>query len=631
MANYFNKNMSLLKKNNPIMQIVDFYLPGIQDTEENVIKQDGILYFKYQEEYLRLHSENQKKEAEMLMQEVDSFRDHLIVLFGMGNTVLLRKLMTETSPGTRIAVFEPNVYVFKYILAHEDLSDILKSNKFGFMFGDEMSIQRAISIYMEQKWDNLAKNLRVISIPNYHVYSEFCIENLKHVTTKIDKMLLNLGTCLEDMLDGFQNHYQNVDACLTANGIAEIRDKYKGYPAIVVASGPSLDKNIHLLKQAQGKALIITCDASYTACKVNEVKPEIITSIERYRPTFQFYYEGKTFDKDLVLAGPSLLWPETYQLFPGRKILMAKTPGGLEKWWSSHFERMEFVSQGMSCANVAYAVAAEAGCNPIILIGQDLAYTGEKIHSDLTHTKYEGVNQGNYEEGISDIFVEDIYGEKVRTNIYYELFRHYFEQQILTNERLVIDATEGGAKIQGSLVMTLQEAMDQYCIREIPFRLTDILEEIPFETDAAIAKYQELIDSANEMLDNFRTVKQKVTAHYEKIVAYKDLNFEEIEEDKLYEIVMQMQEANKIITYVTEEKEELVSYYQQVVKQTIIAVKALGNAFNGKSVRRNWELQMNLMYLMDIATIATGRRFEEMIAFLEDKIEAVKGEGENIQ
>lgn len=618
MGSIYKKNMDVLKQYNPAIQTVEAVVNSC-DVGERVILENGALWFQYEEQYYQLVSRDKDREAELLLRDLDEYRDYLIVLFGMANVNLLRKLLQKTSAGTKIFVFEPNVFVFKYILKHENLVDLVDSKKFAFVAGGEIDIQNAVTVYTAQNWDNLVQNLTVLSLPNYYVYEEYrmmCVRNLSKI---IELRLKSLGTSLEDMLDGFQNHYQNIDETMATSSLSEIAEKFKGYPAIIVASGPSLDKNIHLLKEAQDKALIITCDASYVSCITHGVKPDAIASIERYSPTYECFYKGREFPDDMVLVGPSLLWPELLSTYPGKKMLMAKDNHGLEGWWSSLNPNQEFLDMGHSCATAAYAVAVKAGCSPIILIGQDLAYTDDKCHTDSIHQQFGAPNVAGTQKGVDDLIVEGIDGTPVRTSDTFNLFRFYFEQYIALNGIPVVDATEGGAKIAGSQIMTFREAIDRYCTRTLPYHMNDILEERHVTREEAIQKYDEIIAAGRKMIDNLKDVQDRVVEHYEKLEKYKDFDYDNATKEELYDMVLNMQEADKLVNYLVEEKPDLVSYYQQIIKQTIIYVKKIGNRLTPENVKRNWELQVNLMHMVDISTVATYQRFEEMIQFMEEK------------
>lgn len=613
--------MKILEKINPLIKLSLTNIDESEYNQNNVECVDGILYFNYENQNYRLHSIKKEEEAKLLMKGLDKNRDYLITLFGMGNISLLQKICTETSPGTRIMVFEPNVLVFQYMITNFDFTNIVLSKKIVFTLGKKENIDRTINAYLGQNWDNLIHNIKVISLPNYHVYKSFRMECIQTISSKVTSELLAIGNSLEDTLFGFSQNYQNVDACIRANSLQEIRNKYEGYPAIIVASGPSLDKNIADLKKAEGRALIITCDASLETCKANGVKPDVIASLERGELIYKYFYEGKKFDKELVLAGPPLMWPEIYTNFQGKMILVAKTDEGMEDWWAKNFNNQQFVATGHSCATMAFAVAKAAGCSPIILMGQDLGYTDEKIHGELAHPIFEGENSINkVEMELEDLWVEDVFGNMVRTSSVFNLFRYFFEIQILTFGLDVIDATEGGARIAGSRVMPLKEAIEQYCAKDIGFEFNSLLEEIHKELSDYIGKYEEIIHSGIKLKEKVNCAREMAVEFYGNIKQYEGINLDEVSEEELNHILMIMEKTNVLVGFIMEKEKDIKGFYHQLVKQTIMNVKRIGNEITPGNIRRNLELQLNFLYLVEIASLATMDKIDEMIDFLEEKI-----------
>lgn len=619
MANVLKKNIQVLKRFNPLLPPVLFQSGTIENLEENVYIKEGALYLKEKEKEYRLVSSNKEQEAEWIMRDMDECRDYLVMLFGMANIALLNRLYLKTSPGTRILVFEPNLYVLNYVLRKENLVDIISSGKFAFIYGDDSYIKKSIKVYMGQKWENMVQNSVALSLPNYYIYQDYCNSCVQMVSDDIVHNLKRLGNDFTDVLDGLINHMKNVDTCLSCNGMRELEGKFEGMPAIIVASGPSLDKNIAYLKEAQNKAVILSCDASYQACIQNGVKPDAIISIERGYPTYQFFFKDRELDPDVVLMGPGLLWPEIFEEYPGKKVLISKSSIGLEDWWARQFEMIQYIDMGHSCATAALSIAKELGCSPIIAIGQDLAFTDNKIHGDQAHTEWEGENKAVETSEEEAVWVEDIYGGKVRTNPVYNLFRYFFEESISLYNLHFIDATEGGAKIQGSEIKTLKETIEQFCVSELPYHLTNLLADRDITQEDYLKKYDEVIANAEDAIEQFNEVQDKVVEHFNELLKYENYDFEHASDEELYQIVINMKQADELVTFLIEEKQDLVTYYQQVVKQTIIYVKKIGNRLTAEAVKRNWVLQVNLMQLVDITSAATTQKLRELIAFVEEK------------
>lgn len=621
MANHYKANAALLEKTT-MGKIILKYLDTVPENREKVKKIDGVLQFEVNGKYYLMHSKEERKEAEYLLQQIDPDRDYLLVVYGIGNLSLIEQLLQYTSENTKILIIEENVYIFRYRMYYDRLDKVMKNKKVLFTLGDSQIFALALRVCIQSEWSNLAYNTKVITLPNYQVYRKELNAKVQMISEGMTTDIYALGNSLEDMMSGVTNNYLNVDSCITSNSIKELSGKYKGMPGIVVAAGPSLDKNIQFLKEAEGKAVIIACDASYETCIRHGVKPDAIASIEREIPTYNCFYKGKTFDDDLVFLGPGLVWKDILTEFPGKKILMAKTPEGADGWWMKHFDNMEFVVMGFSCANVAHAVLEEAGCNPIILIGQDLAYTDDKQHNEEAHENFGGDNRIN--TNAEYLWTEDIYGKPVRTSLAFNLFRSYFERSTERNVTKLIDATEGGAKIAGTEIMTFKEAIDKYCVNQKEKSMTEYLKDIPWDNQKAIDKYKEIIVSAKELIATVEELEEMMRTHVRKIAKYQDFDFEHASEEDLVNCIYEMQEGNRLIPYVTEKNQDLATFYGHIYKVAIMNVKKLGNSVNGETVKKNWEIQARLIYLMQIVSKTVKEKYEELIGFMEDKIEKVK-------
>lgn len=614
----------ILKNNrkafNKLYPYVNIMLQEADEGKDNdtCFSLDGVLYTEIQEKKYRITSKNQEEEAKLLLRHIDFERENLIVVFGIGNLILLDKLLEEALEGTRIAIFEPNVEVFRYIINNHNITNFIESEKVIFFTGPLESNEKYIH-YFIQEWINLVLNIEVISLPNYYLYSQYRLDCIEIISKIFRRSLANMGNSLEDTMIGIDNQYVNVDTCMMSNSIEELTGKYEGYPAIIVSSGPSLDKNIGILKNAAGKALIISCDASYRTCLANDVAPDMIASIERGIETYQYYYENQNFPEDLVLVGPSVLRPEIFESVPGKKILMSKSGIGVEGWWKGHFETIEFRDMGHSCATVAFAVAESAGCDPIILIGQDLAYTNDKIHGDMAHTEYEGENKIN--ENTEVVWTKDIYGNPIRTEDYYNTFRYYFENKAYSGEVKIIDATEGGALIGGTEIMTFDEAVKTFCTKEIPFKLNDLLKERNLDSEYKIKKYKEIAESVDTYIEELKEVQRMTREYHKGIIHYKEYDFDSASEKELVHVLEVLSENNKMLPYLYNEHKNLLNYYMQNIRQTIINVKNLGNKITGKNVYRNWVLQINLIEMIDLASSVVINEFIKIGEYMRKKEE----------
>lgn len=596
--NIYHKNIGLLKECIPgaIQEIEKLEL--IDKDETKVEELHGCLHVLIDEMKYQLESRQKEKEVELLTKDIDWKKENLVLVLGIGNRQLIKELSSKTKSGSKLLIYEPDMNILNYVLEHEDLTDSLVPGNILLWWGEDILGEKKGRLFemLSMNWAKFLYNMQVIISPGYIHYMGIFKQLVKELKTKIQQYYMSLGNALDDVLQGFQQNYQNIEACLETNSMREIEGKYKGYPAIIVSAGPSLEKNIHHLKEAEGKALIISCDACWDACKIHGVKPDAIASIERGIETYQYYYEGKNFDDDLVLLAPSLVWTDLFNEFHGKKIVVSKNDDGVDGWWKQFFPDLDHINTGMSCATLAYAAAAIAGCNPIILIGQDLAYTDNKKHSSITHNEeFEGEN--NASEAEENLMVEDIYGNMIPTDKFYNLFRFWFEDRAMVTDKDIklIDATEGGAKINGSVIMTFEEAIKQYCTKEKEKKLFECLSDKVITQQMLYDKCKEINQAADKVIQKLHRTKKMAKDHYETLEKIYDNNLDdEMTEKQIIKAVKKMQKGDAIVRRVIDQR-ETITFFQQYIAQTVAHVKELGNELTGVNVMKNLLLQGNLM------------------------------------
>lgn len=576
---------------------LDFNEIGDGVAEEIAASGSRDIYFCHDSNRYLLHSSyDPAAEAERIAGQAATDKDYLYVVYGLGLGLHLRELKQRISPGSKVIIIEHNVDVVKYVLGHFDVSDIFAKGQFVLLFGDKNQLEKMIVYLTGLNYYNLAHNLQVLTLPNYYVYEKENQAAFKQITTLLNNTFIALGNSLNDQFVGFANMCNNTESIMNSNSIEDIRGKYKDVPAIIVAAGPSLDKNIAHLKEANGKALIIACDASMRACEKHGVRPDALASIERDEPTYTYYYKDRTFPEDLVLLGPGSLWPDIYEEYPGKTVIMSRNYEGYEQLWISVCNQFKFVSMGSSCATVAFAAARDAGCNPIILIGQDLAYTSGKKHSHLTHTEFEGANDDR--DSTQGVYLEDHEGNLLQSHVVYKLFKEWYEMQIASNRELeVIDATEGGAYIQGTTLMSLREAIDRYCREPVGKRLTDCLPDIKPGEGASLKKYDRLLKALSKDLGLLRKTQKNAVEHMKRLAEVDKSLTEESSEEELIAAVGKMQRGDKIIRQITD-ADSVGGYFTPIIVPTIMAVKKLGNELTLNNIQHNCFLQYNLMFMI---------------------------------
>ena len=262
---------------------------------------------------------------------------------------------------------------------------------------------------------------------------------------------------------------------------------------------------------------------------------------------------------------------ELYVLHQGKRFYFAETESYMSYIYNEGTGgRLYSTETGGSVANNAFSLINILGFKKIILVGQDLAYTGKKFHT----TDAYGESDKNVLEDYNKYFeVEDIYGGKVYTESNMDLYRKWFESQIIRYPRLrVIDATEGGAKIEGSEIMTLKEAIEQECKTDIDF------EKIIAELNRPITD-----EKADEILQEIDNIPDALLAEKDKLKKYRR-KYEKLEElsrkGKVAgkEFNKLVEDINEITEYI--DNKELLKLAKVYEKNTEFEV--LGNVYHTK-------------------------------------------------
>lgn len=278
-----------------------------------------------------------------------------------------------------------------------------------------------------------------------------------------------IGNDLNDTLIGIRNRLLNMPYYVKNPGFEEFKEKYGHYyankPAVIVSSGPSLDKNVHLLKDYRDKMLVLSCDGSLAPLEKHGIKPDIVGSVEREYLTYTAFYRDRTMDDSIIFSGPAVVRPEIIEKFDGKNILSVFKDKDIYGQWMNEItlNKKGVVWAGSSVAHFLLSLADGLGCDPIMLIGQDLAYSLDGVsHAGETEIK-ETIDLSKVTEWVKDYDGNDIPSTTVWKN-----FLTTFEDMIRKSDKKIIDATEGGALIKGSEIRKLKDALEQYCKGELP-------------------------------------------------------------------------------------------------------------------------------------------------------------------
>lgn len=274
-------------------------------------------------------------------------------------------------------------------------------------------------------------------------------------------------------------------------GVISLLNTLKNIPCIIVGSAPSLDANIHILREVQNKACIISCDSAVRALLDYDVKPHLILSTDS-KGACKNFFEGLDF-KEYTFILDSFCHPDTADLICGN--------GGIPYWYNTlPVESCSFsevlnqwtgyignLGTGGCVATTIWSLAVQhLGCDPTILVGLAEAYY-EKAHQyAYSVQKYNKEHIDTYQS--EPMSVKDIYGRDCYTQPGFDSFRAWFEDAFLWVPGIYINCSEAGILQHNILNMRLRDVVDRYLTTEYPINEMLFVKENQIEQLLGVSK-----------------------------------------------------------------------------------------------------------------------------------------------
>ncbi|MCX8084021.1 MAG: DUF115 domain-containing protein [Calditerrivibrio sp.] len=489
---FYKKNLENLKKYRPqLYERINSFVPtgNYMIITSNHPKKYPNLFHKPSNSYVYDNNDPVTPIVQELREKIRLPILNVIFGFGLGYE-LITMIQNYFSNESAYIVVDPEIEPFYNALKVIDLESIIK-NQYIFLFIGEPASSMFLNFRNILMMGNLKLHVKAMNIIDNKfsltMNPSYFKEIINHLKDAIKEVLLHYGNDPWDSLIGIENIFLNVNEIIKNPGINQLKDKFKGKPGIVVATGPSLNKNIEQLKGLEDKAVICAADASVRVMKRYGLKPHLVTSLERVLATAKLF-EGLTKEdvEDVYLSACPVIRPETYANFPGNRIIVYRNFATFQ-WLEIEKGILDI---GPSAANMAFKVLEYLGCNPIILIGQDLAF-GE---NDVTHAKGAtfGEKEQQYYSPDRILEVEGNYVPKIKTTDVWYKFLKFYEKDVAEYAGTVINATEGGAKIPGTKIMSFKEVADQYLTNDLKV-VDNIKATLRYPTEDEILKYRDML------------------------------------------------------------------------------------------------------------------------------------------
>ncbi|EQB2454739.1 motility associated factor glycosyltransferase family protein [Campylobacter upsaliensis] len=397
----------------------------------------------------------------------------VLFFYGIGNGFLYKALL-QNQIYKKIIVFEKELELIFLALNLSDFSEDLINNRLIFIQNKEMSTNplRAFQLFQYHMPSLLYRSYFLEIHSTYYEKQRKDILELNRINKNaiIDLSLRN-GNDPQDATQGINQFIQHLPKMLTHPTLHNLLDKRqnKAETAIIVATGPSLNKQLPLLKKYAKRASIFCLDASYAILAKENIKPDYVLSLERVEATSKFFdNDFKEFDKDVLFILPTLTHPKTLTYIEKNHRDYILIPRLLPLAQELKFKEFGFLN-GWSVAHMAYSIAWALEHKNIILIGQDLAFAKD----GTTHSKDypRGLETAKREIGAIMQTELKAYGGKgkVKSTKIWSIFKDFYEQLIYLsrNSCKTYNATEGGARIEGAIEKPFKELCESLLTKDL--------------------------------------------------------------------------------------------------------------------------------------------------------------------
>ncbi|WP_283801873.1 motility associated factor glycosyltransferase family protein [Campylobacter jejuni] len=453
--------------------------------------------------------ENLEEEINFFYQSIleKTHRYPFACIYGIGNALLIKNLSKHYK---HLFVFESEIELFILALSTIDLSEELCSGKIYLIDIKEerVDIQLLILFDMKDMFEYLSLYEMFVNNVYYkkfyediwHKADELCEKNIKIV-------IRNLGLNLTISFQCYSHLLQNIPSMLGSipfqRILSERKNKFDN--AIVVSAGPSLTKQLPLLKAYQDKAVVFCADGALSMLEKEGVVPDYVLNIDFEDLPLRFFKNKQNKLSLNILSCAT--HPSLVHFLDNKSVILRDDP----LYQSFNLNDFGYIDTGTHVSHFSYTLALALGFKNIIMIGQDLAFD-EKGNS---HSKGFDFGEKFEEEHKKYKLKTQAYGGKgeVLTHITWNDYRVKLEYLFACNDQKAkfYNATEGGARINFTEELSFKECCEKLLTKEKPkFELPKSLTKN--RSDKLLAKFKEKIqkdqENAKRFLDDALALKQ---------------------------------------------------------------------------------------------------------------------------
>jgi len=619
------KNLSSIRNKNP--ELAD-YLSRLKPNPSYSISDKGLLAKLQGGEVISFEEVGTFSNLrEITTKRIFNFSEVIIILgFGMGDT--LSKILKSADQSAYILMIESDPYFLTTLLASKDMTKELSDQRLTLSVAEEpitalmVNLEKEFGVFTRSNFQVIKNEDSIKLNPKYYAELEKTIERQKNMA-KGNLIVMNKLSGLWQ-----KNILLNIPFITKREGIKSLFEKLNGLPALIVSAGPSLDKNSVWIKKASPHMVVIAVDTVVKTLLKNSIMPDFVMSLDALFENWT-HLEGIE-KRDYTLVANPITYPKIIKEH-SKNLMVSGYTEPLITWLEDIIGEFGTNLTGGSVATSAFDFARMMGCSPIILTGQDLAFSGGRTHAvgakdEVLYNAVDATsNSDSRHEAVletdSNDMVDGNLGHSLKSNEKMASWRHWFEIQIEIKEMECINATEGGAIIKGAKKATLREVLTKYCRGEeketLGFR-KKIKKDIKKNS-------LEIIDK--RLLGLWQTAKEMKRLASYGLKSAKEAKNISADKDRLRETERKLKICSEYLERIMQEKEFLEINHWRLEKM-LDSIQKVQSRVKSSDKQKQCYINSQAMHIFFIEMYETAKGFEKSLKLYH--IEKKKRENEGI-
>ncbi len=403
-----------------------------------------------------IYTERVEKDHDWLEAVHGSVEDFkLIFMYGFGQGLAVIDLL-EQYPDRWVFLYEPNVSVFYDAIQKYNLVELFQHPGFkGIAIGEDhlKMLFSSISGYMQY-------DLAFVAHRHYLEHRVEQLYALKEEFVKYNQTFeVNQKTMNHFRLLWMKNSMYQLASVLTSPSIESFRNSLRNCTAVVVGSGPSLQKDIEELKKLKSHALIIAAGSSIQALTKHGIQPHLTVVMDGGDVNEEIFSVPETLNPPMMIT--STAYYGLTEKKKDQRIYSVLRNDYVSQFFVGTAKEQFFIEPTSTVTGTAMQAAICLGASKIIMMGQDLSFPDNQFYADgVVHAYDKYLEEKILEATENELIVENIEGSYNITNRSFLFMKEGIEELIAAFPSVqFINSTRKGAKIAGSVFMPVEKVL----------------------------------------------------------------------------------------------------------------------------------------------------------------------------